>query len=157
MEELFKFQSLQSVQTDQWLTLHLSFWNLGEMVQINGHTLVCSYKIYSAQSILNFFVESYLPFYIHYNWLWHWYPLYHNLLDIHIYMQLKDMLIDVLLCGLFQFMTLEQWLEYGQTLMQLCFYLLKIALLNAKEKPSYSAWVKFPVFPEWFVGSFIWN
>ena len=144
MEELFKFQSLQSVQTDQWFTLHLSFWNLDEIVQIDGHTFVCSYKIYSAQSILKFLLNhtyhfTYITIYSDIDIL-----CTTNLLDIH--MQLKDMLIDVLMCGLFQFMTLEQWLEYGQTLMQLCFYLLKIALLNAKEKPSFSAWVKFPVF-----------
>ena len=104
---------------------------------------------------IKIFVESYLPFYIHYNRLWHWYPLYHKSIRYTcIYMQLKDMLIDVLLCGLFQFMTLEQWLEYGLALMQLCFYLLKIALLNAKEKPFFSAWVKFPVF-SWMVCRFI--
>ena len=143
MEELFKFQSLHSVQTDQWFTLHLSFWNLGEIAQINGHTFVCSYKIYSAQSILKFLWNhtcrfTYITIDSDIDIL-----CTTNLLDIHIYiyiyMQLKDMLIDVLLCGLFQFMTLEQWLEYGQTLMQLCFYPLKIALLNAKEKPSFSA------------------
>ena len=51
-EILFKFQFLQFVKTDQLLAIHFSFWNLGDMVQVNVHTFVSSYKIFSAESVL---------------------------------------------------------------------------------------------------------